>query len=149
MNETQQSHVWYATLLFSAAVFLVNMLFLSIGDAVAGDRGQVVTLLLVLAAILVLWLLMQFLFHAIVTGIMAKLRAEERSRILETQESQFAAQQRYMKAMEKERHDFRHSSAPWRSCTTTGTMRPWAATSISSSRPCRSTRSRTTAPTPP
>lgn len=109
VNETQPSRIWYTTLLFSAFVFLLNMLLLPIEDAVARDAEKLGTMLLVLAAILVLWLLMQFLFHFIVTGILAHARMEERNRFLEMQESQFAAQQRYMKATEKERHDFRHS----------------------------------------
>ncbi len=57
----------------------------------------------------ILCLLMQFLFYFIVTGILAHARMEERNRFLEMQESQFVSQQHYMKAMEKQRHDFSHS----------------------------------------
>lgn len=109
VNETHQSRIWYATLLFSVVVFLVNMLVLPVEDALAQDKGQLVTMLLVLTAILILWLLMQVLFYFIATGILAHARMEERNRMLEMQESQFASQQRYMKDMEKQRHDFRHS----------------------------------------
>ena len=109
VNETQQSRIWYAALMFSAVVFLVNMLILPIEDAIAQDTEQLIIVIFLLAAILILWLLMQVLFHFIATGIRAHARMEERTRFLEMQESQFMEQQRYMKAMEKQRHDFRHS----------------------------------------
>ena len=109
VRETQQERVWQTMLLFSVIVFAANMLLLPIEDAVIGDAGNTVFMLWVLTAILLLFLLMHVIFYFIVSGLTAQKKAEERSRFLETQESQFAAQQRYMKETDKARHDFRHS----------------------------------------
>ena len=109
VRETRQARVWQTMLLFSVIVFGANMLLLPIEDAVIDDAGNTVFMLLVLTAILLLFLLMHVIFYFTVSGLTAQKKAEARSRFLETQESQFAAQQRYMKETEKARHDFRHS----------------------------------------
>ena len=105
----RQDRVWQMMLLFSAAIFTANMLLLPLEDAVSGDSTQVVYILLVLTVILFVFLLMHVIFYFTVSEIMKQEKAEARSCFLETQESQFVAQQRYMKETEKARHDFRHS----------------------------------------
>ena len=109
VREMRTERIWQTMLLFSVIVFAANMLLLPIEDAVIDDAGSTVFMLLVLTAILLLFLLMHVIFYFTVSGITAQKRAEARSRFLETQESQFAAQQRYIKETEKARHDFRHS----------------------------------------
>lgn len=109
VNEMRQKHVWQMTLLFSVCVFAANMLLLPIVNAVIGNATQLVYMLLVLAAILFLFLLMHVIFYFTVSEIMAQKKAEARTRFWESQQSQFAAQQRYMKETEKAHHDFRQS----------------------------------------
>jgi len=109
INQTEQPRIWYTTLLFSAVVFAVNMLLNTLGLKVSRDSTATLNLLISFVLILVLWLLMQLFFYNLVSGILAMAKTEERNRFLEMQEKQFASQQRYMRASEKARHDFRHS----------------------------------------
>ena len=109
VREAHQNRVWQMMLLFSVFVFAANMLLLPIEDAVIGNTAETVFMLLVLTAMLFLFLLMHGIFYFTVSGLLAREKAQARNRFLETQESQFAAQQRYMKETEKARHDFRHS----------------------------------------
>lgn len=109
VNEMRQNRAWQMTLLFSIFVFAANMLLLPIENAVIGNTAQTVYMLLVLTAILFLFLLMYVIFYFTVSEIMTQEQAEARTRFWESQESQFAAQQRYMKETEKARHDFRQS----------------------------------------
>ena len=109
VNRTEQPRVWYTTLLFSAAVFAVNMLLLPIERERAYEEKRILYLELILIALLFLWLLMQIIFYFIVSGLLSMADTEKRNRFLEMQQMQFASQQRYMKDSEKVRHDFRHS----------------------------------------
>ena len=109
VNRTEQPRVWYMTLLFSAAVFAVNMLLLPIERERAYEEKRILYLELILIALLFLWLLMQIIFYFIVSGLLSMADTEKRNRFLEMQQMQFASQQRYMKDSEKVRHDFRHS----------------------------------------
>ena len=109
VGEMRQERVWKTMLLFSVIVFAANMLLLPIEDAILSDRADTVFMILVLFAVLLIFLLMHVIFYFTVSELMAREKAEARSLFLETQESQFAAQQRYMKETEKARHDFRHS----------------------------------------
>jgi len=49
------------------------------------------------------------IYYFIVSGIIVQKKIEAHNQFLEMQESQFTAQQRYMKQTEKARHDFRQS----------------------------------------
>ena len=109
VNEMRQDCVWQMLFLFSVFVFAANMLLLPIEYAVIANAALAVYMLLVLAAMLFLFLLMHVIFYFTVSEIMAQEKAEARTRFWESQESQFAAQQRYMKETEKARHDFRQS----------------------------------------
>lgn len=109
VSEMPQSFVWQILMLFSIIVFAANMLLLPIEDAVRGDTSGLIYMLLVLTALLFLFLLMHAIFYFTVSEMLARAKAEERNRFLETQESQFNAQQRYMKETARIRHDFRHS----------------------------------------
>ena len=109
VNNMTMPRVWYTTVLVSGAFFAINMLLLQLKPAITGQQSMVLFTLLLLLALLVLWLLLQTLFIFIVLGIIDQQSARERLQILEMQESQFAAQQRYIKATERVRHDFRQS----------------------------------------
>lgn len=109
VREAQQDRVWKTMLLFSIIVFTANMLLLPIEETAIRDTGQTIYMILVVTAILFLFLLMHVIFYFTVSGIMTQKKAEAHSLFWERQESQFAAQQRYIKESEKARHDFRHS----------------------------------------
>ncbi|MBQ9015143.1 MAG: sensor histidine kinase [Firmicutes bacterium] len=108
INNMTTPRVWYTTIFVSGAFFAINMLLLQLEPDTVGQRSKVLFTLLLLA-LLILWLLLQALFIFIVLGIIDQQSARERLQILEMQESQFAAQQRYIKATERVRHDFRQS----------------------------------------
>ena len=109
VNEVPEDSVWQAMMLFSIIVFISNMLILPIEDALMSDNTDIIFMLLLLIAVLLLFLLMHVIFYFIVFGIISQKKIEARNRFLETQESQFISQQRYMKETEKSRHDFRQS----------------------------------------
>ena len=73
------------------------------------NRAMLLYMLSALGTLLALWMLVQGVFFFAVSDLLNSARAMERTRFLEVQESQFAAQQRYIKATERVRHDFRHS----------------------------------------
>lgn len=58
---------------------------------------------------LFLIILLSIMFYFIVRGMLKTAEAVERNQMLEMQEMQFVAQQRYMAETERQRHDFRHS----------------------------------------
>lgn len=109
VNEVRKDRIWKTMLLFSGIVFLYNMLLLAIEDSLTEDRTDMVFMLLVLLCSLSLFLLMHVIFYSTVIIIISQNKTAERNRFLETQESLFLSQQRYMKETEKSRHDFRQS----------------------------------------
>lgn len=109
VNEMHQPRIWYMVLLFSAMVTAANLLFLPIEFEIMHDARYIGYAISFLLAILCLWMLMYLILYFVVSGLLATAKMEAENRMLETMESQFAAQQRYMKASEKIRHDFRHN----------------------------------------
>ncbi len=109
VNEMLEDRIRRTMLLFSSIVFIFNMLLLSIEDSLMQNRKDMFFMLLVLLCSLSLFLLMHVIFYFTVFGIMSQNKIAERNRFLETQESLFISQQRYMKETEKSRHDFRQS----------------------------------------
>jgi sensor histidine kinase regulating citrate/malate metabolism len=55
------------------------------------------------------WFLMQVILKSAFSSSQAIRKMEEQNRILALQESQFRSQQKYIKASERARHDFRHT----------------------------------------
>lgn len=109
IDQTEESTAWYVIPLISAAFFAINMFLLPIEASLIVDRDLLLHVLLILVFLLILWLASQVVAYLIVSGISERYRTRERIRILELEEAQFAAQQQYMKASEKTRHDFRQS----------------------------------------
>ena len=109
VKEMRQSRVWQMLFLFSVLVFAQNILMLPIISGTVKSSAQEGHMLFLLGVNLILFLLVLVIFYIIVSGIVVQKKVEARNQFLETQESQFAAQQRYMKETEKARHDFRHS----------------------------------------
>ena len=109
IREMTAPRVWYTTVLISGAFFAVNMFLLQFIYTLKEDRRLMLHMLFLLLVLLVLWFLLQALFFFIVSGIIRTQKAAERLHFLEMQESQFNAQQRYIKATAQVRHDFRQS----------------------------------------
>ncbi len=101
--------VWYATLPLSAIfcvislvlrprkyeTLYVNKVFFAFWVSHAMMAAAMLTLLII--------------FYCIVSSLLEAAETENQKRLLEMQKSQFLAQQRYMEATEKQRHDFRQS----------------------------------------
>ena len=81
MNGTNSPRVWWATVLFSAAIFTVNMLLIPVEKKSARDTAYAAPLLLILLLLLFLHLMMGVLFQYIVSELQAKAEAEARSSI--------------------------------------------------------------------
>ena len=109
MDQTSAPRTWYTTILISAAFFVINMLLLPVEEASFSDSSLMLPILLILATLLILWCALQMLFYFIVAGISEMYKARGRIQILEMEEAQFAAQQRYVEATERTRHDFQQS----------------------------------------
>ena len=63
----------------------------------------------ILTGLLLTWILLRIMFYFIVTELLNAAKERERVRLLEMQESYFIAQQRYMEASARARHDFRQT----------------------------------------
>lgn len=109
VKEMRQNSTWQMLLLFSVLVFIQSMLMLPIISGTIQSAAQEGHMLFLLGVNLCLFLLVHVIYYFIVSGIIVQKKIEAHNQFLEMQESQFTAQQRYMKQTEKARHDFRQS----------------------------------------
>ena len=101
--------VWYITIPFSLLLLVINLLVrpqqyqnLHVGNI--SMAAQVV-----FTGLLLFWLLLVLIYYYIVIGILNAADREQRAKILEMQEMQFIAQQKYMESSARVRHDFRQT----------------------------------------
>ncbi len=109
IDQTTRPKTWNTLVLFSGVQLSINLLLLPVERTIYYNRAMLLYMLSALGTMLALWMLVQGVFFFAVSDLLNSARAMERTRFLEVQESQFAAQQRYIKATERVRHDFRHS----------------------------------------
>ncbi len=101
--------IWYMTLPFSAAFIGMGMFLMPLKFETLFVNNVFRAFLFALIFTLILWILLQVMFYFVVSGILAAAGQREKIQMLETQESQFAAQKRYMEESARARHDFRQS----------------------------------------
>lgn len=109
IDELNSKTVWYLTVPFSALFFAMN-LFMRPEKYESLYASQVfITELSVLTGLLLTWVLLHVMFYFMVIELLNAEKERERVRLLEMQESQYAAQQRYMEDSARARHDFRQT----------------------------------------
>lgn len=101
--------VWYATLPFSLLILSLGLFMRPVKYETFYVNRVKTAVLSILFILLLLWMITHVIFYFIVTGILSAAESNEKKRLLEMEKSQFLAQQRYIQATARERHDFRQS----------------------------------------
>lgn len=101
--------VWYMTLPFSAILIALCLLQKPLMFSTLFVNNIFRAFLSMILFTLIIWSLLCVMFYLVVSTILSAARQRERVRMLETQESQYAAQRRYMEDSARARHDFRQS----------------------------------------
>lgn len=116
------SSVWYATIVFSVTLFVFSMLLKPIlEDPTTGKTSRIYALLSQIV-LLLFWLAMVAMFYFAVKGLLKRKHLEAENRMLAMREHQFESQQRYIKASERTRHDFRQNVRTMRELYDAGDM---------------------------
>lgn len=103
------SRIWYMTLPFSAAFIGMSVFLMPLKFETLFVNNVFRAFLFALIFTLILWILLHVMFYFVVSGILTAADQKEKMQLLEIQESQFAAQKRYMEESARARHDFRQS----------------------------------------
>ena len=101
--------IWYMTLPFSMVLIGMSVFLMPLKFETLFVNNVFRAFLFALFFTLILWALLHVMFYFVVSGILAAAGQRERIQMLETQESQLAAQKRYMEESARARHDFRQS----------------------------------------
>ncbi len=101
--------VWYALILFSAVTACSNIALYPLTYLLFHEEMMTFNILLIISEQLLIGTLMLIILSSSISSTLTISKMKERDRIYEMQESQFQSQQKYIKASEKTRHDFRHS----------------------------------------
>lgn len=109
VDRLEMPRIWYMTLPFSLAFIGMSLFLMPLKFETLFVNNVFRAFLFVLAFSLILWVLLHVMFYFVVSGILTAADQREKIQMLETQESQFAAQKRYMEDSARARHDFRQS----------------------------------------
>lgn len=103
------NHVWYSTITISAIFLCYNLLIAQCDYKTMYTNHAYLFFWASLSLLLLLMILIYVIFYFIAIGMLENAKMEERTRILEMQESQYIAQKKYMESTMKARHDFKHT----------------------------------------
>ena len=109
IDQLDLNAIWYSTIPFSALFLGINLALRPVKYETYRVNNVYASVLVTLTALLILYISLHIVFYFIVTELFKAAKAQERGRLLEMQESQFLAQQRYLEADAKARHDFRQA----------------------------------------
>lgn len=109
VDALKQDSIWWMTLPFSTLIILMNYFLRPLKYETLFVNNVYKAFTVSVSALLLIWLLLIIVYYHIVIGILNAAEVEQRMRVLEMQESQFLAQQRYMRLSAQARHDFRQS----------------------------------------
>lgn len=101
--------VWMSLILFSVILIVANIALMPVEYYLFREQQFLANVLLILFGQLVVWGLMLILLYFAISGMLTINKMKEKNSFLEMQESQFRSMQKYIKASEKTRHDFRHN----------------------------------------
>lgn len=108
-DQPASSAVWYRMTLFSLAIIVSNIAIIPTIYFLFHANRLTANILVLITAETMAWFLMQVILKSAFSSSQAIRKMEEQNRILALQESQFRSQQKYIKASERARHDFRHT----------------------------------------
>ena len=103
------SWAWVAIILFSLTIFVTNIAIYPIVYFLFKEDLATLNVVLVVTAQLIVWVLMLVILYSVISDTLAMSKMREQNRIMELKESQFRSQQKYIRASERTRHDFRHN----------------------------------------
>ena len=103
------SWAWVAIILFSLTIFVTNIAIYPIVYFLFKEDLATLNVVLVVTAQLIVWVLMLVILYSVISDTLALSKMREQNRIMELKESQFRSQQKYIRASERTRHDFRHN----------------------------------------
>lgn len=109
IDELNSKTVWYLTVPFSALFFVMNLCIRAQKYETYYDNQVFIAALSLLTGFLLTWVLLHVMFYFMVIELLNAEKERERVRLLEMQESQYVAQQRYMEDSARTRHDFRQT----------------------------------------
>lgn len=101
--------IWLMTLPFMAVLLMTSMFIKPQKYETFHVNRVSIVAPMVISALLFMWIMLNVTFYFIVTGILDSAAISERAKILEIQENQFLAQQKYMESSARARHDFRQT----------------------------------------
>ena len=103
------SRIWYMTLPFCTVILGINLVNRPMKYQTLFVNNVFRAFLISIVSTMLLWVLLCVMFYHIVTTITTSADQKMKIQLLEMQESQFHAQQRYIEASSRARHDFRQS----------------------------------------
>ena len=109
IRQLDLKQVWYATIPVTAVFFVNNLGLRPIQYETLYMNRVFFTYWLSLTMMLLLFVFLGIVFYFTVSGILRAAQNRERMQFLEMKESQFRAQQNYMEATSRVRHDFRQN----------------------------------------
>ena len=101
--------IWGMTLPFSIILIGLSLFLMPLKFETLFFNNVFRAFLFACVFTLTLWVLLNVMFFFVVSGILAAAGQREKMQMLAIQESQFAAQKRYMEESARARHDFRQS----------------------------------------
>lgn len=109
LDQPMPSRVWVVFTVLSLIIFGINMSFRPALETAYGDQTLTLWLMAAFFLLLALWYMLLAAFYIIIWDLKTSAEMRERNRLFEMQTYQFDSQQRFIKASERTRHDFRQS----------------------------------------
>ncbi len=122
IDRMEVTSVWRTTIVFTVTLFTFSMLLKPIVEDPNIDRKLSINALLSQAVLLAFWFAMCVAFYFSIKELMKAGRIDTENRMLTMRAIQFDSQQRYIKASERTRHDFRQNVRTMRELFDAGDM---------------------------
>ena len=116
------ANVWHTAVVLSACIFANGILIKPVVKAPEKAEALDLSTFASQLVLLAFWLLLHVLFYFCVKALMERSKIETSNRMLMMRGVQFDSQQRYIKASERTRHDFRQSVRTMRELYDAGEM---------------------------
>ena len=109
IDQPSSSKNWYGITLFSAALLTISIALRPVEYKLLNEGELTLPFMTAVFSQLAVWVLALVIFYSSIAETLRFAQMESRAKMLEMQEKQYVSQQRYIRASEKTRHDFRHS----------------------------------------
>ncbi len=109
IDNLQQPHVWWISTMVSAIFYFFNLCMIVRRYSTLHTNRVGLAYATVMILMFLLLILLCVIFYFLVNSLVKKAETEDRNHILEMQEKQYVALQRYLDQDRKARHDFRQT----------------------------------------